>query len=117
MVRKLPVLIECNSWTLPQERYNAEWVIQKRVGIVLSSFKDVVSGVQRMLEPATLADFRKTLRPSTTAPFSKSPKSLPNSSASHRRTLLRTGPLCKPTRLNVQVGGRSVRRAFMLRSI
>jgi len=26
MVRKLPVLIECNSWTLPQERYNAEWV-------------------------------------------------------------------------------------------
>ncbi|HZV60193.1 MAG TPA: glycosyltransferase, partial [Candidatus Eremiobacteraceae bacterium] len=25
MVRQLPVLIECNAWTLPQERYNAEW--------------------------------------------------------------------------------------------
>ena len=39
MVRKLPVLIECNAWTLPQERYNAEWVTEKRVGIVLKSFR------------------------------------------------------------------------------
>jgi 1,2-diacylglycerol 3-beta-galactosyltransferase len=61
MVRKLPVLIECNSWTLPQERYNAEWVAEKRVGIVLGNFREVVSGVQRMLDPATLAEFRKNV--------------------------------------------------------
>jgi hypothetical protein len=61
MVRKLPVLIECNAWTLPQERYNTEWVTQKRVGIVLNSFKDVVTGVQKMLEPATLAEFRRNV--------------------------------------------------------
>ncbi len=61
MVRKLPVLIECNSWTLPQERYNAEWVAAKRVGIVLHSFREVVGGVQQMLEPATLADLRKNV--------------------------------------------------------
>src|SRR5712664_3661834 len=61
MVRQLPVLIECNAWTLPQERYNAEWVAEKRVGIVLRSFREVVSGVQRMLEPATLAEFRKNV--------------------------------------------------------
>jgi len=61
MVRKLPVLIECNAWTLPQERYNAEWVIEKRVGIVLKSFRDVVEGVQKMLEPATLAEFQKNV--------------------------------------------------------
>jgi 1,2-diacylglycerol 3-beta-galactosyltransferase len=61
MVRKLPVLIECNSWTLPQERYNAEWVAEKRVGIVLHSFQEVVSGVQRILEPANLAEFRKNV--------------------------------------------------------
>lgn len=61
MVRKLPVLIECNSWTLPQERYNAEWVAEKRVGIVLRSFREVVSGVQRILDPATLAEFRKNV--------------------------------------------------------
>jgi 1,2-diacylglycerol 3-beta-galactosyltransferase len=61
MVRKLPVLIECNAWTLPQERYNAEWVKEKNVGIVLKSFKDVAKGVKRMLEPATLAEFRRNV--------------------------------------------------------
>jgi hypothetical protein len=61
MVRKLPVLIECNAWTLPQERYNAEWVAEKRVGIVLRSFREVVGGVQRMLDPAALAEFRKNV--------------------------------------------------------
>src|SRR5882762_4553287 len=58
MVRKLPVLIECNAWTLPQERYNAEWVKEKGVGIVLKSFEDVAEGVRRMLDPAALAAFR-----------------------------------------------------------
>ena len=61
MVRKLPVLIECNAWTLPQERYNAEWVTEKRVGIVLKSFHEVVDGVRQMLEPARLAEFRKNV--------------------------------------------------------
>jgi hypothetical protein len=61
MVRRLPVLIECNSWTLPQERYNAEWVVEKRVGIVLSSFRDVVAGVRQMLEPATLNEFKRNV--------------------------------------------------------
>jgi hypothetical protein len=61
MVRKLPVLIECNAWTLPQERYNAEWVAERRVGIVLRNFRDVVSGVQRMLQPAALTEFRKNV--------------------------------------------------------
>jgi 1,2-diacylglycerol 3-beta-galactosyltransferase len=61
MVRKLPVLIECNAWTLPQERYNAEWVAEKRVGIVLHTFREVVTAVQRMLDPATLGEFRKNV--------------------------------------------------------
>jgi hypothetical protein len=61
MVRRLPVLIECNAWTMPQERYNAEWVKEKGVGIVLKSFKDVAEGVKQMLEPATLAGFRKNV--------------------------------------------------------
>jgi 1,2-diacylglycerol 3-beta-galactosyltransferase len=61
MVRKLPVLIECNGWTMPQERYNTEWVKGKNVGIVLKSFNDVVGGVKQMLEPAKLAEFRKNV--------------------------------------------------------
>jgi hypothetical protein len=61
IVRKLPVLIECNSWTLPQERYNTQWVQEKRVGIVLNSFRDVVAGVRQMLDPAVLAEFRRNV--------------------------------------------------------
>jgi hypothetical protein len=61
MVRHLPVLIECNAWTLPQERYNAEWVKEKRVGIVLKNFQEVVAGVKQMIDPATLAEFRKNV--------------------------------------------------------
>ena len=61
MVRKLPVLIECNAWTLPQERYNAQWVEERRVGIVLKSFKDVVTGVRQMLDPARFTEFQKNV--------------------------------------------------------
>jgi 1,2-diacylglycerol 3-beta-galactosyltransferase len=61
MVRKLPVLIECNSWTLPQERYNAEWVKENSVGIVLDSFNEIVEGVRQMLEPARLAELRRNV--------------------------------------------------------
>jgi Glycosyltransferase family 28 C-terminal domain len=61
MVRGLPVLIECNAWTLPQERYNAVWVEEMRVGIVLKSFHDVVAGVKQMLDPARLLEFQKNV--------------------------------------------------------
>lgn len=31
LAMNLPVIVECNSWTLPQERYNADWVLRKRL--------------------------------------------------------------------------------------
>ena len=61
MVRRLPVILECNAWTMPQERYNTEWVKEKRVGIVLKNFREIVSGVKQLLEPGTLAEFRKNV--------------------------------------------------------
>jgi UDP-N-acetylglucosamine:LPS N-acetylglucosamine transferase len=61
MVKKLPVLVECNAWTLPQERYNTEWVKEKGVGIVLESFEEVVAGAEKMLRAGTLELFRKNL--------------------------------------------------------
>src|SRR5260370_1277922 len=61
IVRKLPVLIECNAWTMPQERYNAAWVKEKGVGIVLKSFKDVASGVRQMLDPGAFAEVGKNV--------------------------------------------------------
>jgi 1,2-diacylglycerol 3-beta-galactosyltransferase len=92
MVRKLPVLIECNSWTLPQERYNAEWVLEKRVGIVLKGFKEVAEGVHQMLEPATLAEFRKNVAAQNNRAIFEIPEILakllgePSSSAAAERT-------------------------------
>jgi Glycosyltransferase family 28 C-terminal domain len=92
MVRKLPVLIECNSWTLPQERYNAEWVLEKRVGIVLKSFKEVAEGVRQMLEPTTLAEFRKNVAAQNNRAIFEIPEILakllvePSSSAAAEKT-------------------------------
>ena len=62
MVRGLPVILECNAWTLPQERYNTEWVKEKGVGIVLGDFDEIVNGVKQILEPGRLADFRKNVK-------------------------------------------------------
>jgi 1,2-diacylglycerol 3-beta-galactosyltransferase len=55
----LPVIVECNSKTLPQERYNAEWVTEKGYGIVVPSFKKIAPAVQRLLESATFDEFRR----------------------------------------------------------
>jgi hypothetical protein len=55
---KLPVIVECNAWTLPQERYNATWVLENEVGIVLHSFREIVKAVAQIIEPATLARYR-----------------------------------------------------------
>jgi len=62
MVRGLPVILECNSWTLPQERYNTEWVKEKRVGIVLNNFDQIADGVRHMLEPGKLAEFQENVK-------------------------------------------------------
>ena len=61
MQRGLPVIVECNSWTLPQERFNTEWVKEKRVGVVLETFDDVVRGAKEMLEPEKLAEFKRNV--------------------------------------------------------
>jgi UDP-N-acetylglucosamine:LPS N-acetylglucosamine transferase len=58
LAMRLPVIVACNAWTLPQERYNAEWVVEKDVGVVLRSFAEIVPAVERMIEPANLARLR-----------------------------------------------------------
>lgn len=51
----LPVIVEQNAWTLPQERFNAEWVVQQGVGERLTSFSQIVPAVERLLQPGELA--------------------------------------------------------------
>jgi hypothetical protein len=48
----LPVIVERNHWTLPQERYNADWVGEQGVGIAVHSFKrEIADAVRQMVEP------------------------------------------------------------------
>jgi hypothetical protein len=54
----LPVIVECNGRTLPQERYNAQWLTEKRLGIVLNSFRNINDGVNKLLAPSTFEEFR-----------------------------------------------------------
>ena len=56
--RHLPVIIDCNAWTLPQERYNAQWLREKKVGIVVRSHRQVAAAVAELLKPGALAQFR-----------------------------------------------------------
>lgn len=54
----LPVIIERNNWTLPQERYNARWVEEEGVGIALRTFTNEVAGAAaRMIDPIERAGF------------------------------------------------------------
>ncbi len=58
LAMKLPVLVERNAWTLPQERYNAQWVEEQGVGVVISSFRHAGDGLRRLLDAANFARFR-----------------------------------------------------------
>jgi 1,2-diacylglycerol 3-beta-galactosyltransferase len=54
----LPVFVERNAWTLPQERYNTDWVREKQVGVVLNDFSQIAGAVAQLLEPCRLDRFR-----------------------------------------------------------
>ncbi len=54
----LPVILEANAWTLPQERFNAEWVRKQQYGIVLDKLRDVEKAVRRLLQDGELARFK-----------------------------------------------------------
>jgi UDP-N-acetylglucosamine:LPS N-acetylglucosamine transferase len=56
----LPVITFKNVWTLPQERFNAEWVREKGVGLVLNSVRSIKPAVDDMIR--RLTEFRERAR-------------------------------------------------------
>ena len=46
----LPVIVVRNTWTMPQERYNTDWVRESDVGVVLESFRFVREGVAQIID-------------------------------------------------------------------
>lgn len=57
--KRLPVIIDCNAWTLPQERYNAEWIREKEVGLVVQHHSQIASAVTELLKPGRLSLYRE----------------------------------------------------------
>ena len=57
LVMGLPVIVERNTWTMVQERFNTEWVANNEVGIVLRSFSDIDVGIAEMIDPKRLEHF------------------------------------------------------------
>ncbi|MCU0534541.1 MAG: UDP-N-acetylglucosamine--LPS N-acetylglucosamine transferase [Hydrococcus sp. Prado102] len=58
LAMKLPVITECNLSTLVHERYNAKWVREKEVGLVLRSFRHIEKAVEQFLDAPTFARYR-----------------------------------------------------------
>lgn len=56
---KLPVIMERNAFTLPQERYNADWVQEQGVGLVLKNFRGIGETVAELLKPGSLEGYRQ----------------------------------------------------------
>ena len=54
----LPVIVERNAWTLPQERFNMDWVAEREVGIVVPSFRQIGRAVERLRSPAVFSRYR-----------------------------------------------------------
>ena len=52
------MIVERNAWTLPQERYNAVWIDDKGVGIVLPNFRGIAAAVAELLEPGNYARYK-----------------------------------------------------------
>lgn len=52
----LPVIVVDNAWTMPQERYNAEWICSNGLGVVHTRFRDIDAAVGQLL--SRFEDFR-----------------------------------------------------------
>ncbi len=59
LAMKLPVIVERNSWTLPQERYNGDWLREMGAGMVLPDFRGIARAVDDLLEPAAYERYRQ----------------------------------------------------------
>lgn len=60
LARGLPVIVSRNARTMPQERYNADWVLEQGVGQVVRHFREVDQTVTQLL--ARLPIYRRRLR-------------------------------------------------------
>lgn len=58
LAMRLPVIVDHNAWTMPQERYNADWLIENQLGMVVKSWRQVAEAARQMLAPGVLEGYR-----------------------------------------------------------
>jgi 1,2-diacylglycerol 3-beta-galactosyltransferase len=60
LAKRLPVIVERNAWTMAHERYNAEWIEEQGVGMVVRNFSaEICDAVRRLLAPENYGRFRQ----------------------------------------------------------
>ncbi len=57
--QRLPVIVVRNAWTMPQERYNTDWVEERNAGLVLDSFAAIRGAVAEL--NARMGEFRRAV--------------------------------------------------------
>jgi hypothetical protein len=58
----LPVIVERNNRTMPQERYNTVWIEEQKLGLVIKTFSEIVEAIQLLLTREHLEEFRQNAR-------------------------------------------------------
>ena len=60
LVKRLPVIVQRNAWTMVHERYNTEWIEELGAGIVIDNFsRDLAAAVGTLLAPENYAKYRE----------------------------------------------------------
>jgi len=54
----LPVIVERNAWTLAHERYNADWIEEQGVGMVIRNLSQIGHAVRELLETERYRQYR-----------------------------------------------------------
>ena len=58
LAMNLPVIVERNARTLPQERYNIDWILEHQAGIVVPSFRRITEAVNRLIDSSNMQRYR-----------------------------------------------------------
>jgi UDP-N-acetylglucosamine:LPS N-acetylglucosamine transferase len=60
LVKKLPVILQRNAWTMAHELYNTEWIEELGAGIVIENFsREIAAAVRKLLAAENYPKYRE----------------------------------------------------------
>jgi 1,2-diacylglycerol 3-beta-galactosyltransferase len=60
LVKHLPVVVQRNAWTMAHERYNADWIEEQQIGLVVRSFfLEISAAVETLAVPEHYSRLRQ----------------------------------------------------------